>query len=272
MKVYISCDMEGVAGVADWDQAMRDKKDYKYGRELMVGEVNAAVEGAVASGASEVIVNDSHGSMINLLPDKLHKAAQLLQGRVKPMSMMQGLDESYGAVMFVGYHSMADTQWGSLSHTYSGAIKSAEINGRALGEPGFNGALAGYYGVPLIFLSGDEAATKEVGSLVRGIETVAVKRAYGRKAILSVHPELAQEMIRSGVKKAFSRQGEIKPLKLAGPYELGVELSDSVMGDICERIPGVKREGATRLSFTGGSYLEVYKAFLTIMSLSQLVR
>jgi D-amino peptidase len=264
--------MEGIAGISDWEQAVRKKTDYAHGRDLMVGEVNAAIEGAVAAGAKEIIVNDSHGDMMNLLPDKLHKAAQLLQGSIKPMSMMQGLDESYDAALFIGYHSMADTQLGSLSHTYTGAIKRAEVNGKVLGEPGLNGALAGHFGVPLVFLSGDEAAANEIKSLIPGIETAAVKKAFGRKAILSVHPEVAREMIRKGVEKGLGRRKDIKPLKLGPPYKLSVEVTAVEMGDICERIPGIRRESGTTLLFDSNSYLDVYKAFLTIMSLCQLAR
>jgi D-amino peptidase len=272
MKVFITCDMEGVAGVCDWDQADSSKPDYAHGRELMVGEVNAAIEGALAAGAKEVIVNDSHGSMTNLLPEKLNRAAKLLQGRVKPLSMMQGIDKSYDAALLIGYHSMADTQCGSLSHTYTGSIRRAEINGKVVGEPGLNAAFAGYFGVPVVFLSGDEAAVNEIRSLIPGIEAVAVKKAFGRKAILSIHPELAREMVRDGVSRALARRAEIAPLRFDAPFVLRIEVSDAAMGDICERIPSVKREGATTLQFSSATYLEAFKAFLTVMSLSQLAK
>jgi D-amino peptidase len=141
-----------------------------------------------------------------------------------------------------------------------------------VGEPGLNAGVAGYFGVPVVFLSGDEAAAEEIRSLIPGIETVAVKKAFGRKAILSVHPEVAREMIREGVGRGLARRGEIAAFTFDAPCELRIEVSDAAIGDICERIPSMKREGATTLRFGGANYLEAYRAFLAVMSLSQLVR
>ena len=162
MNVYISCDAEGVAGISDWEQCVPGQKDYKLGRELMVGEVNAGIEGALVAGAKKIVVNDSHATMINLIPEELHPRALLLQGSEKPMSMVTGLDNSFDAVVFIGYHSMAGTSAGILSHTYTSIITEVRINGRQVGEPELNAMMAGWYGVPVVFLSGDESATKEI--------------------------------------------------------------------------------------------------------------
>lgn len=272
MKVYISCDMEGVAGIADSEYVMRKDLDYGEGRELMLGEVNAAVEGALEAGATEAVINDSHGNMINLLPSKVHPKARLILGSVKPMSMMQGIDASFDAAALIGYHSMGGTQHGVLAHTYSGQVVEAKVNGVLFGEPEFNAALAGYYDVPVVFLSGDKAATREIGKHIPKIVTAAVKEGFGRRAAMSVHPEVARELIKEGMKRAIGLRKQIRPFKPKSPYRLMVTMSMSDMADMCERIPGVVRKGAKTLAFTDADYREVYKAFLTMMSMSWLAR
>ncbi len=272
MKVYISCDIEGVAGIADFEYAMRKELDYGEGRELMLGEVNAAVEGALEAGATEVVINDSHGSMLNLLPSKVHAKAKLILGRVKPMSMMQGIDASFDAVAFIGYHSMGGTQSGVLAHTYSSQVLEATVNGKPFGEPELNAAMAGYYNVPVVFLSGDKATTQEIGKHIPKIVTAAVKEGFGRKVAMSVHPEVARGLIKKGMKRAIGLRKQIRPFKQKSPYRLVVTMSMSEMADLCERIPGVVRKDSRTLTFTDPDYREVYKAFLTMMSMSSLAR
>ncbi len=271
MKVYISCDIEGVAGVSSWEYGSRTKLDYPEGRDLMAGEVNAAVEGALAAGAKEIIINDSHGSMINLLPSKVHRAAKLLQGEVKTWSMMQGMDKRYDAAAFIGYHAMAGTHKGSLAHTYSGVIMEAQLNGVPFGEPELNAAFCGTFRRPVVFLSGDEAAVVEIKKHIPNIVTAAVKKGYGRKSALSLHPEVAREKIREGIKKGIEMRGKIKPFLPRGPYTLEVALHLSEMADMCERIPGIKRTAARIVTFKSRDYREIYRAFLAIMSMSGIV-
>ena len=268
MKIYISSDIEGVAGVPSWEYGNRKNLDYGIGRDLMAEEVNAAIEAALESGAKEIIVNDSHASMVNLIPTKIHRAAKLLQGEVKPWSMMQGMDRKYDAALFLGYHSMGGTWQGSMAHTYSAAIVEARVNGIPFGEPGLNAAFCGYHRTPLVFLSGDEAAAKEIQKLIPSIVTVAVKKGYGRKAVLSIHPEIAREKIRDGVKKALSQGEKIKPFLPKSPYTLEVELRSSEMADLCERIPGIKRLSDSRISFKNRDYKEIFRCFLCIMTVS----
>jgi len=268
MKIYISSDIEGVAGVPSWEYGNRKNLDYNIGRDLMAEEVNAAIEACLELGAKEIIVNDSHASMVNLIPTRIHRAARLLQGEVKPWSMMQGMDRKYDAALFLGYHSMAGTWQGSMAHTYSGAIVEARVNGMLLGEPGLNAAFCGYHRTPLVFLSGDEAATREIKKLIPRIVTVAVKKGYGRKAVLSVHPEIAREKIREGVAKALSDVKNIKPFLPKPPYTLEIKLLGSEMADMCERIPGIRRLSDTHISFRNRDYKEIFRCFLGIMTIS----
>lgn len=267
MRIWMSCDMEGIAGIPVWEFATRDSRDYDMGRELMIGEVNAAVEGAVEAGAKEIIVNDSHDMMINLLPEKVHKAAKLLQGSRKIMSMVEGLDYGkYDAAMFIGYHSMAGTI-GSLSHTYTGAISQVCINNEPVGEFGLNASMAGYLGIPAVFLAGDETVCKEAKTKVPNIFTAPVKKAMGKKSCLSLHPSVAREMIKKNVTEALKNIKNIKPIKIKTPVTIKISFHDVTNADAATRVPGVKRLSARELSFTNKDYRECYKAFLCMMAL-----
>ncbi len=269
MKVWISCDMEGIAGIPVWEFATRDSIDYNMGRQLMVGEINAAVEGAVAAGAKEIVINDSHDMMINLLPEQIHKAAKLIQGSRKPMSMVEGLDcFKYDAAMFVGYHSMAGSI-GSLSHTYTGSITEVSINGEVVGEFGLNASLAGYYGIPAVFIAGDEQVCKEAKAKVSNIFTAPVKKALGKKSCMSVHPSVAREMIQKNVEQALKNIKSIKPIKVKSPTTIKVKFHDVTNADMCTRIPGVKRLSPLELSYTSKDFKECYKAFLCILSVGR---
>ncbi len=267
MKLFISVDMEGIAGISDWDQVNRTKPDYAWARELMTLEAAAAVEGALAAGAKEVVVGDSHATMTNLLPEKMPTKAQLVQGRCKPISMMQGISEEFDAAAFIGYHAMQGTYRGVLAHTYAGSlIRECHINGQMVGEPALNATLAASFGVPLAFLSGDEAACREARRFVPGIETVATKKGFGTKCSQSRHPHVVRDAIRKGIQSALSRKPTLRGNRLPKPpFTLKVVLVRTEMGDLCEDIPGVERKDSMTVVFKDRSFLTVYKAFLTIM-------
>ena len=268
MKIYISVDMEGVAGVADWEHCIRGRLDYPEGRELLMGEVNSAIEGCLEMGAREVVVNDAHDGMVNLLPSKLHPEARLLLGKVKPLSMMQGIGKGFDAALFIGYHASAGVGGSAMAHTYSSAILQLKINGKVLSEGGINGLLAGYYGVPLVFMSGDKRAVAEMKKLNPKMVGVAVKESQARKAILSIAPQKARQLIKKGVKEALEKRSLIKPLKLKSPFTMEVTLLYIEMADLCERVPGTKRLDERRLRFQSADFMEVFQAFLTIMNLA----
>lgn len=272
MKVFISVDMEGVAGVSDWDHCERDKLDYGMGRELMTGEANAAIEGALAAGATDIVVADSHGKMFNLFPEKLHPAARVMQGKARPLSMMQGIERGpYAALALIGYHGKAITKGGILAHTYSGGIRSVTMNGIVIGEIGLNALLAEYYGTPLVFVAGDAAAANEAQKLIPGIGTVATKEGFGKKASLSMHPSKSRELIRAGVEKAMKAKAPARPKKWpASPFKMEIVMMKEEMLDLCQMIPGMKRVNDDTIVFEHADYLTVYGAFLCTMRLGYL--
>jgi D-amino peptidase len=196
MKIFLSSDMEGTAGVVAWDQCVGDGPEAAAGRRLLLDEVNAAIEGAVAGGATEVVVNDSHYQMRNLPPGALAGQASYISGSHKPLYMMQGLDASFDAVLFVSYHGSVGAPAG-LSHTYSPrTVVEARINGTVTGEAGINALVAAHYGVPVVLVTGDRCACEETAALIPGVHTAVVKEHVSRLAAHSLHPARACQLIR----------------------------------------------------------------------------
>lgn len=262
MKIFISADLEGTAGVVAWDQTEPSDKDYDAAVALMVGEVNAAIEGALEGGADEILVCDSHNTMRNLRPDALHPAARLNSGGGKPFSMMQGIDESFDAVLFTGYHAM-EGDGGVLNHTYWGSLVSAvRLSGKPVGEVGINAAVAGYYGVPVAMVTGDTSLEAEAKALLGDIEAVVVKEPTGRFSATSVHPSVARERIHEGAKRAVSRIGELEPFTLDPPVTLDLGVIHSSQMDRIVLIPGVERTGGRTMRYTHEDYITVFQTFL----------
>ncbi|MDZ7296144.1 MAG: M55 family metallopeptidase [candidate division KSB1 bacterium] len=261
LRVFVSVDMEGISGVVNWEEVDRSGKDYDYFRRLMTKEASAAVEGALAAGATEILVRDSHGSARNILPEELHPAARLLRdwsGGFK--GMMEGIDETFSAVIFVGYHAKAGTPNALLEHTMSGNIADLSINGISLPEAGLNALIAGHYNVPVVFVAGDKAICEQVKQLLGNVETVAVKEGIGNAA-LCLHPEVAREKIRQGVTRALQNLTQYKPFKLKAPYTMVLKLKREELVHEKSLYPGAKRTGDWELTFTSNDLLEVVKAF-----------
>jgi D-amino peptidase len=271
MRVYISVDMEGVAGVVHEDQTnpieSRHAGEYNRMRRLMTSEANAAIEGALEAGATRVLVNDSHWLMRNLLAEELHPSAELLSGGPKLRSMVEGIELGFDAALFVGYHAMAGTRHAIIDHTYSGLIHEARLNGRPVGELGINAALAGTYGVPVVLVSGDQALAAEATALLGdGIETVVVKHAVGRFAARSVSPSEACRRIREGAAAALRRSHP--PLTLNPPVRLEVEFTLAHMADMAELVPGSVRTGGRTLEYVHHDYREVFRAWRALYNLA----
>ncbi len=246
-KVFISIDMEGISTIVDWVEVDRNSSEYAFARKIMAQDLNAAIEGALDAGAKEIIVSDAHGGMRNLRPEEVHEAAYLIRGSPKPNSMMEGIAEGgYDAAMYVGYHSMKGTPNGVCAHTISGStVQRIHINGRETGEFGLNSALAGYYGVPSVFLAGDYAATKEAQAFVPGITTAAVKWASGRYAAKCLHPKAAAKLIKSGAKEALSKAYPTARV-VDAPVEVKLEFTNAVMADVVSLMPSLERvDGVT---------------------------
>lgn len=265
MKVYISADMEGVAGVVNWKQTQYEGQDYGRFRTLMTRETNAAVEGAFDAGADEVIVNDGHGSMRNLVIEKLDSRAELISGSSKPMSMGEGLDESYDAVVLVGYHSMAGSP-GVLNHTYTGSILEFRVNERRFGETGMLAALAGYYCVPVVCISGDDCTVAEAQDLIEGIKTACVKQYSSRYAARSLHPERARQLIYRKVKESLSSI-DTEPLAVESPVVLSVKFNNTALADGSYLLPGAQRIDPLTVQYTAPDYHEAFRAARALISL-----
>lgn len=247
-KVFISIDMEGISTIVDWAEVDRNNSEYAHARKIMAQDLNAAIEGALEAGAKEVVVSDAHGGMRNLRPEEVHEAAYLIRGSPKPNSMMEGIDEEdYDAAMYVGYHSMKGTPNGVCAHTISGsAVQAVYVNNVETGEFGLNSALAGYYGVPSVFLAGDYAATKEAEKFVPGITTAAVKWASGRYAAKCLHPKEAAKLIKTNVKEALTKSYP-SPRVVAPPVEIKVEFANAVMADVVSLMPSFERVDGTTM-------------------------
>ena len=196
LKIFISADMEGVAGVSTWDvQANAKGREYEEFRRLMTQEVNAAVQGAYDAGATEVVIADSHGDAQNIDVAVLDKRAELIRAWPRPLSMMEGIDNSFAAVVFIGYHASEGTPGAVLAHTFTGTM-AIKLNGVDVPEAGFNAAIAGDFGVPVVFVSGDQVIGEQARKLFGPIETVAVKQAIGYHAAKMMMPEKAHGLIR----------------------------------------------------------------------------
>jgi len=271
MRVYISVDMEGVAGVVHEDQTdpidPRHAGEYNRFRRLMTAEANAAIEGALAAGATAVLVNDSHWLMRNLLAEELHPAAELLSGGPKRGSMVEGVELGFEAAMFVGYHARAGAHHAIIDHTYTSLVHEARLNGRPVGELAINAALAGTYGVPVALVSGDQALAAEARELLGpAVETVVVKQAVGRFAARSLAPSEACRRIREGAARALARPHQ--PLVLPPPITLEVEFALTQMADMAELAPGSVRTGGRTLAYTHEDYREVFRAWRALYNLA----
>lgn len=270
MKIYISADMEGIAGITSQEQTNPvGQPEYAYSCKLMTGEVRAACEGAMAAGAVQILVNDSHWNMRNIIHEELPPEVRLIRGSLKPLSMVQGIDPSFDAAAFVGYHAPVGTQDAILDHTYTDeTLYDVRINGEICSEARLNAAVAGYYGVPVVFLSGDQNACADARSFLPWAETVEVKRAIGRYAAASLSPQTARAAIKAGIERALREaEPKAKPYAFARPIALELTFTSTAKTDMAELLPGAQRLSGRTLHFVHDDYLTVYKAFRAMMSL-----
>jgi D-amino peptidase len=270
MKVFVSSDMEGTAGVVDWQQCVGDGPEAEAGRKLLLAEVNAAIEGAIAGGATQVVVNDSHSTMRNLPADQLAGKASYLSGSHKPLYMMQGLDDSFDAVIFVSYHGSVGAPAG-LSHTYNPrAVVEARIDGAVTGEAGINALVAAHYGVPVVLVTGDRCACEETAALIPGVHQAVVKEHVTRLAAHSMHPELARDLIRERAWAAVSVAATAAPPPLdPGVLEVSVRTTD--IAEAASWVRGVDQTGPRELRILGENRLATYRAFCAAILLTRSV-
>jgi D-amino peptidase len=265
LKVYISADMEGIGAVDTAVQTQPQGRDYEKFRRLMTLEVNAAITGAYDAGATEVLVSDSHGDAQNIDVELLDKRARLVRAWPRPLMMMQGIDSSFDAVVFVGYHASEGSADAILSHTFSGS-EAISLNGKAVPEAGFNAAIAGEFGVPVVFLSGDQTIAEEAKRLLGPIETAVVKQAIGYTSAITMHPDLSQQLIRDGVKRGIQHRKDIQPFKLSHPVRLEVTYKNTLTAEVASYLRGVERIGGNTIAFNAQDMIEASK-YRTVISL-----
>jgi D-amino peptidase len=286
MRVYISVDMEGIGGINDAGPTQSTDPGYPRSVRLMVGEANAAIEGALDGGATDIVVNDSHAGMDNLTPADLHPTARLLQGQ-KPWSMVAGAQPapdgrpSFDVALFVGYHARAGHPHGTIAHTYSGAPVETRLGGRPTGEYGLNAMLLGAWGVPVGMVAGDDALAVEVAEWLPWAERVIVKEATGTTSALSVHPSVACERVRVGAARAVSRAAarpapapgdELRLLEPEPPIVIEVEYARGSVADHAAILPGAERIGDRGVRYQAMDAVDAYRAFLAGNRLAGIVR
>jgi D-amino peptidase len=270
MKIFLSSDMEGTAGVVDWEQCVGDGPEAAAGRRLLLAEVNAAIEGATEGGATEIVVNDSHAKMRNLPPGELLAEASYISGSHKPLYMMQGLDDSFDAVLFVSYHGSVGAPAG-LSHTYNPrAVIEVRLNGTVTGEAGINALVAAHYGVPVVLVTGDRVACEETAALVPGVRSAVVKEHVSRLAAHSLHPVRACALIREQAAAAVTGAPAASPPPLnPGVLEVFVRTTD--IAEAASWVRGVDRTGPRELRIEGPDPLATYRAFCAAILLTRSV-
>ena len=270
MKVFISVDMEGICGVVGEEETDPEHggEAYRANCHRMTAEANAAIEGSLKAGASEVLVADSHWNFDNLIPEELHEAATLIRGSPRPFSMVQDLDGSFDAALFVGYHAMAGTPRAIIDHTFTGRIRSVEVNGRAVGETALNAYVAGEFGVPLVLVTGDTALTAEAQAFVRGVHTVAVKESLSTHAAKHLHPRRACALIRTEAERAVRGAAEVDPLVASKPVSMALDFKGTEAADRAALEPAVARVGGTRIEFSAPDFLQAFRVFYACMHLS----
>lgn len=264
MNLYISCDMEGTAGVCSWNQCdPSNAHEYPVYRRAMTREVCAAIEGAREAGARRVLVNDSHWSMRNLVLDELpdDEDLRVISGAPKPWSMVEGADGGFDAAFFTGYHAKAGDA-ATLAHTHSDDVYAVLVNGTPCSEALLNAALIGTYGVPVVLVTGDSTIVAEATRAMPWIVGVAVKDAIGYSAVNSLTPAAACEAIRAGAREAIAQIPRAKPFAFSPPFELIIETARVEHAEFIELMPGFARIGGRTVRYQTGDYLEMARAFI----------
>lgn len=269
MKIYISADIEGVTGVVHGDQTGGSSSDYMQARKWMTEEVNAAVEGAMrGAGQSEIFVKDAHGNGRNILLEDLREEARLIAGWDVMMSMVQGIDDSFDALVLIGYHSMAGTENGILAHTYSGCVKQLSINDRPIGESEIAALTAGHYGVPVVFVAGDQTVVAELTSFVGEIPHAITKYGMGRESGQVIKPEITNRAIIEGVSRALADMNRFKPFTMELPLRMSVKLTSPKMAALIALLPDVEKIGIDEVACQVSDPIAMHKMFRVMMGLA----
>lgn len=265
MKVYISVDMEGIAGAAAGVQANPESREYERFRRIMTQEANAAIEGALEAGATEVVVNDGHWNMINILVEELHPEAQLISGVNKPLLQVTDIDQGFDALFYVGYHQREGGGDGVMNHTLMGTlIYEVRINGEPVDEAAINAGVAGVYGVPVALVTGDNEVCADAQRRFPGVTVAPVKTAIDRFAARSLTPKKAQALIRERAAVALRqvRSGAVQPYTVSTPVTFEVDFKRTAPANMTTLIPGVERIGPRTIAIRSDDYVAAYRIFL----------
>lgn len=258
LKVYISVDMEGVTGVVSSEQLGPTGFEYQRAREWMTGEALAAIQGARDAGATEIVVSDSHGNGQNLLIDQFPDDVTLIRSWPRPLMMMEGIDSSFSAAVFIGYHASTSNVRGVRAHTMSSAtLTGVALNGKQVPEGGMNAAIAGYFGVPVVAVSGDDAAVAEVQRYAAGMEGAVVKRAISFHSAATMTPKAGQALIRARVKAGIEKRTSIAPFVVGAQVSADVSFKHYRTAEMLAYLPIVTRTDAHTVRFVGRNILEV---------------
>lgn len=272
MKILVSVDIEGIAGVVHPEQTQPGNVEFERARRLMTAEANAAIRGAFAGGATACVVNDSHGHFRNLLPDELDPRAELLTGKPRELGMMAGLDQDCGAVFLVGWHARAGSV-GVLAHTISGfAFARVWVNGAETGEAGLYGALAAEFAVPVALCSGDDAFVAETAPLFPGAVGVTVKRAHGNRVATSLSPAAASAAIEAGAAQAAAGASALKLRPAASPIAVRVDGTSVALTDLFAMLPLVRRIGVQSVEFTSPTMRHAVRVLNSLSAMSFMLR
>lgn len=267
MKVYLSFDFEGVAGIVDWAQCREGTAAYDVGCALTLGEVNAAIAGAVAGGATQVVVNDSHGQMRNLDPAALAHDARYVSGRHKPLYMMEGLDDSFDVAFLVGYHGSISGESSALSHTYNPEVFSgARVGGAEVGESGINALAAAHFGVPIGLVTGDEVTIRETAPFAPDAATVVTKTSISRFAATNLHPRVACRRIEAAAAEAvgLAAAGRLRAPELDRPVRLELDVQTADMAEVGSWVKGAERVGTRTIRIESEDALAAFRSFVAV--------
>lgn len=257
-KVYISVDLEGISGINGDDQTSAGQAEYARGRKLMAEDANAAIRGAFAGGATEVVVNDSHGGQRNLLPEDLDPRARLISHSFKRHGMVEGLDETFDSILFIGYHARAGAPRGVFAHTGSGVVRDLQLNGVPVGEGGINAAMASWYGVAVALVTGDDTAVDEIKALVPGVKGVTVKRAINTRAVEMLPLAEARRLIEAGAKEAVASAKKPAPVR-KGPYRVTMQFRDVTIPEVMSAFQEMTRPSPDTLAFQRDAMPDAYR-------------
>ncbi len=270
MNLYVSCDMEGTAAVCSWHQCdPSNTYEYPTYRRYMTREVSAAIAGARSAGVTGVLINDSHWDAHNLLWDELPDDVRVISGVPKPLSMAQGLNAGFAGAFFTGYHAKIGDENGVLAHTYSpGAVYNVRINGVTCSEALINAAMAGYFGVPVLLLSGDRVIVEDVSRHLPWIAGVVVKEGVGHYATESLTPHAARELLYESAADAIRNASRAKPFTFDGPLTLEIDTVAVEQADFVELMPGFRRIAGRTIAFSHDDYRMIFRAFVAACRLA----